>query len=103
MLTIRSWGHRSPDGWWSMAIGRGSSSGSYVFAEAIRAGTAPAAVILLEADLIVTLGSLVAAELYRTRVPVVVVDADTFATLHTGDAVRVDAEREGPPVITVIA
>ncbi len=39
-----------------MPSGRGSSSSSYVFAEAIRAGTAPVAVVLGEADAIVALG-----------------------------------------------
>lgn len=55
-----------------MPSGRGSSSSSYVFAEAIRAATAPAAVVLAEPDPIVALGSIVAAELYGIEVPVVV-------------------------------
>jgi hypothetical protein len=55
-----------------MPSGRGSSSSSYVLAEAIRAGTAPAAVVLAEPDPIVTLGSIVASELYGIEVPVVV-------------------------------
>jgi predicted aconitase with swiveling domain len=52
--------------------GRGSSSSSSVLAEAIRAGTAPAAIVLLEPDPILALGSIVARELYGARVPVVV-------------------------------
>src|SRR3972149_7902586 len=52
--------------------GRGSSSSSSVLAEAIRAGTAPAAIVLLEPDPIVALGAIVARELYGTSVPVVV-------------------------------
>jgi len=55
-----------------MPGGRGSSSSSSVLAEAIRAGTAPAAVVLLEPDPIVALGSIVARELYGIAVPVVV-------------------------------
>jgi predicted aconitase with swiveling domain len=54
--------------------GRGSSSSSYVFAESIRAGTAPAAVVLAEPDAILALGAIVAAELYGVEVPVVVAD-----------------------------
>jgi predicted aconitase with swiveling domain len=57
-----------------MPSGRGSSSSSSVLAEAIRAGTAPAAIVLLEADPIVALGAIVARELYGTAVPVVVAD-----------------------------
>jgi len=55
-----------------MPSGRGSSSSSSVLAEAIRAGTAPAAIVLLEPDPIVALGAIVARELYGTSVPVVV-------------------------------
>jgi predicted aconitase with swiveling domain len=70
----------------SMPSGRGSSSSSYVFAEAIRAGTAPAAVVLGEADAIVALCAIVAAELYGIEVPVVVAPG---AGLATGDMVTV--------------
>lgn len=55
-----------------MPGGRGSSSSSSVLAEAIRARTAPAAIVLLEPDPIVALGAIVARELYGTDVPVVV-------------------------------
>lgn len=63
-----------------MPSGRGSSSSSYVFAEAIRAGTAPAAVVLGEADAIVALGAIVAAELYGIEVPVIVAPRAGLAT-----------------------
>lgn len=58
-----------------MPGGRGSSSSSSVLAEAIRAGTGPAAIVLRESDPIVALGAIVARELYGTAVPVVVGDA----------------------------
>jgi uncharacterized protein len=57
-----------------MPSGRGSSSSSSVLAEAIRARTGPAAIVLAEADPIVALGAIVADELYGVTVPVVVVD-----------------------------
>lgn len=57
-----------------MPGGRGSSSSSSVLAEAIRAGTAPAAIVLLEPDPIVALGAIVARELYARAVPVVTCD-----------------------------
>ena len=72
----------------AMPSGRGSSSSSYVFAEAIRAGTAPVAVVLGEADAIVALGAIVAAELYGIEVPIVVAPG---AGLVTGDFVTVRA------------
>ena len=52
---------------------RGSSSSSSVLAEAIRLGTAPAALLLREPDHILAIGALVANHLYGTRVPVIVV------------------------------
>ena len=54
-----------------MRAGRGSSSGSSVLAEAIRLGTGPAGIVLLTRDPIVTVGAMVARELYGTVFPVV--------------------------------
>ena len=59
-----------------MRSGRGSSSSASVLAEAIRAGTGPAAIVLADADPIVVLGALVAGELYGIQVPVVEVAHD---------------------------
>lgn len=53
-----------------LPAGRGSSSSSSVLAEAIRLGTAPAALILGEADAIIALGALAAAEMYDTAMPI---------------------------------
>ena len=74
-----------------MPSGRGSSSSSYVLAEAIRAGTAPAAIVMREADGIVALGSIVARELYGTRTPVVVLGAEAYDAITDGVAVEVQA------------
>jgi uncharacterized protein len=74
-----------------MASGRGSSSSSSVLAEAIRAGTAPAAIVLAEADPIVALGAVVAEELYGLTVPVVEVgDPDAYAAAAAARRLRVD-------------
>lgn len=70
-----------------MPGGRGSSSSSTVLAEAIRLGTAPAAIVLTEPDSIVALGALVAEELYGIVVPVLLMSEPP--DLRTGDAVRV--------------
>ena len=72
-----------------MASGRGSSSSSSVLAEAVRLGFGPAAIVLREPDAILVIGSLVALELYGHAPPVVVVGPDVFATIRTGDAIRV--------------
>jgi uncharacterized protein len=75
-----------------MPGGRGSSSSSSVLAEAIRAGTAPAAILLREPDLIIALGAHVAAELYGQSVPIVVLSADRYATIAHGDTLSITAD-----------
>ena len=71
-----------------MRSGRGSSSSASILAEAVRAGTAPAAILLGEPDLILSIGAAVAEELYGVRVPVRVVPPARLATI--GDAEPLD-------------
>jgi predicted aconitase with swiveling domain len=78
-----------------MPTGRGSSSSSYVLAEAIRAGTAPAAIVLRESDPIVALGAIVARELYGARVPVVRLDPEGVRGIRDGDRLVVNATEDG--------
>ncbi len=72
-----------------MPTGRGSSSASTVLAEAIHLGTGPSAIIMREPDEIVALGAIVADELYGIRVPIVVVDDDTYAAVVRADRVTI--------------
>ena len=81
-----------------MPSGRGSSSSSYVLAEAIRAGTSPVAIVLREPDGIVALGAIVARELYGALVPVVVLDADGYDAIADGDAIEVEAHEDDATV-----
>jgi len=74
-----------------MPSGRGSSSSSSVLTEAIRVGTAPAAIVLGEADPILALGAIVARELYGKVTPVVVA---TDPSLQTGRVTKVTATLE---------
>lgn len=78
-----------------MPGGRGSSSSSSVLAESVRAGTAPAAIVLAEADPILALGAIVARELYGRAVPVVV---SGEPGVHDGDLVVVRAGRSGAEI-----
>jgi hypothetical protein len=78
-----------------MPVGRGSSSSSSVLAEAIRAGTAPAAFVLLELDPILAVGAVVAEELYGRACPVVIAPAEVCETLADGSWVEVVAEETG--------
>lgn len=78
-----------------MSAGRGSSSGSSVLAEAIRLSTGPSAIVLLTRDAIVTVGAMIAAELYARHCPVVLIAQEDWATVaaarrltvHAGEAV----------------
>jgi uncharacterized protein len=72
-----------------MPGGRGSSSSSSVIAEAVRAGTAPAAIVLAVRDPIIALGALVAQELYGVTMPVLWLAGEAYAQLRTGDAVAI--------------
>ena len=77
--------------------GRGSSSSSSVLAEAIRAGTAPAAIVLGEADPILPLGAIVARELYGSSLPIVVVVPDP--PFRSGEILKVRASELGADVV----
>ena len=70
-----------------MPSGRGSSSSATVLAEAIRAGTAPAGIVLGEPDDIIVIGALVAVELYGISTPVVVASATTLGTIRNGEEI----------------
>ncbi|MCA3853854.1 MAG: DUF126 domain-containing protein, partial [Burkholderia sp.] len=68
-----------------------------VLAEAVRNGTGPVAIVLKERDLIISIGAIVAAELYAIAVPVVCVRDDVYDAIvaATGE-VRIEAnEGEG--------
>ncbi|MDQ5839815.1 MAG: DUF126 domain-containing protein [Chloroflexota bacterium] len=71
---------------------RGSSSSASVLAEAIRAGTAPAAIVLGEPDLILALGAAVAEELYGVQIPVLVLPAADLAAIRDGATVDIGPE-----------
>ena len=64
-----------------MPSGRGSSSASSILAESIRRGTGPRAIVLKEADAILALGSIVAAELYRVSCPIVQLKSEDWEYL----------------------
>ena len=72
-----------------MPSARGSSSSASVLAESVRAGTAPAALVLGEPDLILAIGSAVAEELYGVTVPVVVAAAGILSAITDGAEVRI--------------
>ena len=70
--------------------GRGSCTGSSVLMELISNGHAPAALVLAEADEILTLGVLVAQTLFQRSLPVLCIGREAFGQLHGKAFARVD-------------
>ena len=64
-----------------LPAGRGSSSASSILLEAVRAETAPTAIITAEADSILALGAVVAQEIYGRSLPVVVLAGEDFTAV----------------------
>lgn len=72
--------------------GRGSCTGSSVLMELISNGHAPAALVLAEADEILTLGMFVAEALFERSLPVLCIGKEAFARLQGGAFARVENE-----------
>lgn len=83
--------------------GRGSCSGSLVIFELLMNGHAPAALVFRHKETILTLGVLIAGELFQRGIPVVQLDEAGFAALAGVRDARIDGERveavEGPVVL----
>jgi predicted aconitase with swiveling domain len=79
---------------------RGSSTTTAVLLEAVKAGTAPAAILTTGVDAFFALASIVADELYGDPFPLVVLDRVDFAALRSGEWLSVEPDgtvsRAGP-------
>lgn len=71
---------------------RGSGSAPGAIAEAIRRGTAPAAIILAEADINLAVGAEVAAALYGRHCVVAQVSMAELETLRKAERLTIDAD-----------
>ncbi|MBI3762557.1 MAG: DUF126 domain-containing protein [Chloroflexi bacterium] len=71
---------------------RGSSTTTAVLLEAVRAGTAPAAIITIGVDSFFALASIVADEMYAKPIPLVALALEDFATLRTGERLVVEED-----------
>ena len=69
---------------------RGSSTTTAVLLEAIRAKTAPSAIITTSTDFFFALASIVADELYKNPLPLFAISESDFARLQTGDQIEID-------------
>jgi predicted aconitase with swiveling domain len=72
---------------------KGSSTTTAVLLEAVRCGTAPAAILTTGVDSFFALASIVAGVMYGGSFPVVALTVADFASLRTG--VRLRVERNG--------
>ena len=77
---------------------RGSSTTTAVLLEAVRRGTAPAALITGETDTFLVLASVVADELYQKPIPVLAIQAEEFETLE--DSKHAELTKDGSLVIS---
>jgi predicted aconitase with swiveling domain len=76
----------------ALPFSRGSSTTTAVLLEAVRAGTAPAAILTTGIDSFFALASIVADEMYQAPIPIVTISRDDFAALKTGDTLKISDE-----------
>ena len=77
----------------AVPFSKGSSTTTAVLLEAVRAGTAPAAIITTGPDAFFALASIVADVMYGKSFPVISLEPADFASLRTG--MHLDIERDG--------
>jgi predicted aconitase with swiveling domain len=77
----------------AVPFSKGSSSTTAVLLEAVRAGTAPAAILTTGTDAFFALASIVADVMYGKSFPVVALTPGDFASLRSGEPLIV--ERDG--------
>jgi len=69
----------------AVPFSKGSSTTTAVLLEAVRAGTAPAAILTTAVDPFFALASVVAGVMYGKSFPVIALDPSDFTSLKTGD------------------
>jgi predicted aconitase with swiveling domain len=79
----------------AMWSSRGSSSSSSALAEMARSGLAPAAILLARPDPVLTIGALVAADLYGADIPIGIVDGAAWAQLRRGMKLKITSTHSG--------
>src|SRR6185503_4984263 len=74
----------------AVPFSKGSSTTTAVLLEAVRAGTAPAAIVTTGTDAFFALASIVADVMYGKPFPVIALNAADFAQLKTGDLLAIE-------------
>ena len=75
----------------AVPFSKGSSTTTAVLLEAVRAGTAPAAILTTGVDSFFALASIVADVMYGKSFPVIALEPDDFASLQTGAHLVIEA------------
>ncbi len=70
----------------------GSSTTTAVLLEAVKARTAPAAILTTASDSFLALASIVADEMYGQPIPIVTLSEPDFTTLRSGDHLKIHAD-----------
>jgi predicted aconitase with swiveling domain len=76
----------------AVPFSRGSSTTTTVLLEAVRAKTAPVAIITTSVDPFFALASIVADEMYSRPIPIVVLSPLDFGRLNSGDSLVLDED-----------
>lgn len=79
---------------WPCPRPTGSSTTATVLLEALRAGTAPAAILTTGPDTFLALAAIIAQEMYGQTLPLVVLSKEDFARLESGASASVNQAGE---------
>ena len=74
----------------AVPFSKGSSTTTAVLLEAVRAGTAPAAILTTGTDAFFALASIVADVMYGKSFPVVSLEPEDFASLRSGEQLHIE-------------
>ena len=74
----------------AVPFSKGSSTTTAVLLEAVRAGTAPAAILTTGVDAFFALASIVAGVMYGKSFPVVALEPSDFASLQSGERLVIE-------------
>jgi predicted aconitase with swiveling domain len=75
-----------------MPFTRGSSTTTAVLLEAIKEGTAPAAIVTSSLDSFFALASIVAQEMYTRAIPILTIDSETASSIYSGDRLKITTD-----------
>ncbi len=85
-------GHNAAGRILAVPFTRGSSTTTAVLLEAVRANTAPAAMITSAPDSFFALASIIADELYQSPIPLLVISRKDLIILRTGDRLQITSD-----------